>query len=139
MKSSELRIGNLVRINNDLLPETRRETCSVYGVNERFDNEFPDSTGVISLRNIRNTRTYSQFDEFIEPIPLTEEWLLKFGFKDRYDYWKKGGVKMVWSSRIVRTGERLGIRHKKCDHIVYVHQLQNLYFALTGEELIITE
>jgi len=76
----------------------------------------------------------------VKPIPLTEEWLLKFGF-----------VKSKVSSQFDK--EKLTIQianeleyHKKGrvyfnswaileESIKYVHQLQNLYFALTGEEL----
>jgi hypothetical protein len=75
-----------------------------------------------------------------EPIPLTEEWLLKFGF-----------VKSKVSSQFDK--EKLTIQianeleyHKKGrvyfnswaileESIKYVHQLQNLYFALTGKEI----
>lgn len=67
-----------------------------------------------------------------KPIPLTEEWLLKFGFKFKsYGYgdteWKQ------WSfngySLNSFTCNTSGVDVK------YLHQLQNLYFALTGEEL----
>lgn len=71
---------------------------------------------------------------YIKPIPLTEEWLIKLGFvsnpyQDRYeqkeiyiDFDKIKGSLMLWESRsgvVVET----------------VHQLQNLYYALTGTEL----
>ena len=71
--------------------------------------------------------------EEITPIPLTEEWLLKFGFaKDEqtldlfgnYDSWiERNGMELYLKSETMQ---------KK---IEYVHQLQNLYFALTGNEL----
>ena len=71
MKANELRIGNLVKINNELLPETENEIYKVYGVNAKFDLSFPDSSGVVSLNHTKSIRIYSQFDEFINPIPLT--------------------------------------------------------------------
>ena len=72
---------------------------------------------------------------YIKPIPLTEEWLLKFGFK-----------KNLNSNDIIYyilAGECLleyNLTHNFADidlfiDIKYVHQLQNLYFALTNEEL----
>jgi hypothetical protein len=73
---------------------------------------------------------------WINPIPLTEEWLLKFGFvsnpyKDRYETKnfqvecnKTRGFTELWI--------------EGAPHIKHVHQLQNLYFALTNEELILT-
>jgi hypothetical protein len=75
------------------------------------------------------------------PIPLTEEWLLKFGFKPKmieteyYSFWKIGHLgarydKKTHEVEITYIGAFL-------KHIKNVHQLQNLYFALTGEELTI--
>lgn len=77
----------------------------------------------------------SDFDgtnfEICKPIQLTEEWLLKFGFLNRM----KNGICI---------GECIGYYVNFYDakgefvrtlKIEYVHTLQNLYFALTGEEL----
>lgn len=133
MNANELRIGNLVKINNDLLPETKGQVYSVYGINERFDKEFPESKNVVSLRhkshNARYVRTYSQFDEFIEPIPLTDEWLVKFGFEKSYKSFVKGDFTFI-------TNHGLAYKLTIITNLPkYVHQLQNLYFALTGEEL----
>ena len=33
--------------------------------------------------------TFAQFIDFIEPVLLTEEWLLKFGFEKANDSWFK--------------------------------------------------
>lgn len=71
----------------------------------------------------------------MQPIPLTEEWLLKFGFnknklgfysKGRFSYHHEYGWKILenWVKGWVGVAE-----------LKYVHQLQNLYFALTGKEL----
>jgi hypothetical protein len=78
--------------------------------------------------------------EEIQPIPLTEEWLLKFGFeKEKPDYlwWRLNGVTInVFNGEAYKlnTGGYTFYRHFK-----HVHQLQNLYFALTGEELTLKE
>lgn len=67
-------------------------------------------------------------------IPLTEEWLFKIGFKQEYelDEYELNGFKVI----------RINKRYELFNHdfpivIKHVHQLQNLYFALTREELII--
>lgn len=82
-------------------------------------------------------------------IPLTEEWLLKFGFEEdpsnnffsfylsdydenefsrqRMDYWFRDEFSAAELCRA-------GVCFKRVK-IQYVHQLQNLYHALTGEEL----
>lgn len=89
-------------------------------------------------------------NERYKPIELTEEWLIKLGFNcvdvinrgytitlnpyvKKYLYCSKDGTialvdKMPAFKEVI-------IMNK----IQYVHQLQNLYFALTGEELKITE
>ena len=89
---------------------------------------------------------------WFEPIPLTEEWLLKFGFeykKNNYthnyrrvdleglylDYWVViRHDPASWYKLAHDIGKIIA-----ADKIWYVHQLQNLYFALTGEELTIKE
>ena len=78
------------------------------------------------------------------PIPLTEEWLLRFGFKndpDGYDECMNG-----WSIRggkwMLRGDPKNGLYciDNDFDHkIHYVHQLQNLFHSLSGEELTIKE
>ena len=134
MKATELRIGNLVKINNELLPETKNEIYKVYGLNAKFDLSFPDSSGVISLNDTKSIRIYSQFDEFIKPIPLTEEWLLRLGFESTNTYYfSKCNLHLQGDIR----GFHLVISRIDGIKVKYVHQLQNLYFALTGEELTI--
>ena len=69
----------------------------------------------------------------IEPIPLTEEWLFKLNFiNDRVlEFYRND----ITDSTIIIDYNficLLGYSHVK---LKYVHQLQNLFFALTGEEL----
>jgi hypothetical protein len=113
MKATELRLMNLIynKQGNTVYVNTNHLTILLYGI----ENEF-------------------------KPIPLTEEWLLKFGFK-----WKgliaKGryltlftpcGKAIVYKeSHFIFTGVTIEVQTN------YVHQLQNLYFALTGKELIL--
>ncbi len=70
--------------------------------------------------------------EYIEPIPLTEEWLLKFGFvyNDTWGRYFKGHEELrkeINGFCYFLNGSWL--------FVDYVHKLQNLYFALTNEEL----
>ena len=77
--------------------------------------------------------------QHIEPIELAEEWLEKFGFKFSGSGWcKKDGF--LFNCRltefgldviVIIKGTHKGI-NKSCK---YVHQFQNLCFALTKEEL----
>lgn len=81
--------------------------------------------------------TWIEIEEF-EGIPLTEEWLLKFGFSGALYYFKSG---FEFSLKKQSDGFVMIINdYEECwPEIQYVHQLQNLYFALTGEELTIKE
>lgn len=83
-----------------------------------------------------------------KPIPLTEEWLLRFGFELE----KTGTMSVEWPIKAIiketywgqvhpnvnikQVGECFFIRLDVVNNqIHYVHQLQNLYLALTGNEL----
>lgn len=78
------------------------------------------------------------------PIPLTEEWMLKLGFeKVNGGLFKRHTDSETTLDWDCLTGLYLmgddGKEIKEFDHIEYVHQLQNLYHALTSEELTIKE
>jgi hypothetical protein len=75
----------------------------------------------------------------LKPIPLTEEWLLKFGFERRP--WGLIINGLLFRDNIKNPCEvlTLEIGNGFRTEVKYVHQLQNLYFSLTGEELIIKE
>ena len=82
-------------------------------------------------------------DDNYSPIPLTTEILEKAGFEKDEDYTTHEG-KMYVSFNLPdgTTIDKLGdndFEYHVWDnyekHIKYLHQLQNLYFALTGEEL----
>lgn len=66
------------------------------------------------------------------PITLTDEWLVKFGFE-------KDGQGFV--NKIILYGENdfrynaSFFEYHSLISVKYVHQLQNLFFALLGEEL----
>jgi len=80
-----------------------------------------------------------------EPIPLTEEWLVRFGFeKDDtgvdifdQDYYKWYQKEFPIIGVLCQSSDNLYLFDENTDtlRISFVHQLQNLYFALTGTEL----
>jgi hypothetical protein len=88
-----------------------------------------------------------------EPVPLTEEWLIKFGFVAyaKHCNYTELCIKSDNPSKhiVVRIGLQIKyftvFNHSECDFtemqylttLHYVHQLQNLYFALTQKELTI--
>lgn len=80
---------------------------------------------------------------YCNPIPITEEILLKCGFK-KHIFLNSFGVKengyrifsftirkSEWNDEYFLMYDWVGGNIE----IKYIHQLQNLYFALTGEEL----
>jgi hypothetical protein len=67
------------------------------------------------------------------PIFLTEEWLERFGFEkiggwDDYEAYILNEVEIT-------INENVPFKNYLDKEIKHVHQLQNLYFALTGQEL----
>lgn len=135
MKAEDLRIGNYV---NRL------------GYDFYNDSIFPDGTKELETVNINILRSILNGNDDLtqgcyKPIPLTEEWLLNFGFVKeiigvkKFVYLNHDKLRILFVDGKIETGI-LGvsqyhfIRHK----LEFVHQLQNLYFALTGEELTIT-
>ena len=69
---------------------------------------------------------------WVKPIQLTEEWLLKFSFEHREFSFDKGSF---FLSKRKGKNEYLYQAHTNRFQVKYVHQLQNLYFSLTGREL----
>lgn len=79
--------------------------------------------------------------ELIEPIPLTPEVLLKCGWEDK-GYYQNGRFRASFLNdgslkiSLPTNGDDSGIMRYYFDtYPKYLHQLQNLYFALTQTEL----
>jgi len=73
------------------------------------------------------------------PAPLTSDWLVKLGFvsdNDKYDPIYENGHVSLMGSGIINDWI---LRHDSHGivNIQYLHQLQNGFFIITGEELII--
>ena len=127
IKVNELRVGNIINRGDYI---SRVIQISAIGA-------------ISELHIISKPLNYEgeRFVELIaEPVPLTEEWLLKFGFKDNdgeltllIDNLLYIGWVDDYAQLITEEGFTCG------QNINHVHQLQNLYFALTNEELTIKE
>lgn len=121
---TELRIGNWVNFS--------RIPTQIEGISRRIR---PDC-GYFEIVGISNP----QKGIHITPIPLTEDWLINFGFKKSIQgtaFFRNLKVyNHLFEPYIVNhKGWHLSLRAKKVAKLEYVHQLQNLYFAITGEEL----
>lgn len=139
----ELRIGNLVTINNyRAWPDLKDIPLTVIELSTKMDEYeeelFPKSKGTITLKG--DNETYNQFSQFVEPIELTEEWMLKFGFENKLgDYaFSLSGVSFF---TLIQDSD--GFMLSKFETYIitvkYVHQLQNLFHSLCVEELTIKE
>lgn len=125
INARELRIGNLVY----------SKTSIGY-----------DPAGVIKVRQIKEDGINPWQDmgasgigkcEDIEPISLTPDWLERFGFKEESTYFERQE-----SPAFVFIKDRDGLPYIGIvvrTYAKYVHQLQNIVFVLTGEELTIKE
>ena len=122
MNTKELRIGNMVQYTND-------ERVFVNLIGKTLEITAAD---ILSIYN-DNIQ--------VEPILLAEEWLIKFGFKrvqeDKYGCHYENQECWVYLSHggfdveVITDDERFNLLRT----YKYVHQLQNLYFAITGKEL----
>ena len=124
MKANEVRLNNYVIYDN--------EVYQIDTIAEVFPTLKTDKfgIGVVDWNNIK-------------PIPLTEEWLIKFGFiKINNDFYIKrinniDGFKLLpTTSNGLHNGMYVMCNYS--DHSVIinnVHHLQNLFFAITQKEL----
>jgi hypothetical protein len=122
MNAKELRIGNWIKF-----------------------NDTPIANGCYKVLAIQESLIVAKnggaaYPNEIKPIPLTEEWLIKFGFElcdnTKYNIWSNEHFVIT---DILMQGDSFlwFIKEDESLNLNYVHQLQNLYFALTCEELTI--
>lgn len=132
IQPNDLRIGNLV---SDEWFDSFKQFILVCDINARGINlEITDDGNYSELAQHFITPDY----EFckLRGIPLTQEILLKVGFHKKYpfldliiahDFWL---ISFESKISIQLAGNNISL-----GSIKYLHQLQNLYFALTGQEL----
>lgn len=127
----DLRIGNLVLICGKITTVTGVDE---YGVNPDF-----------CQGNMRYGYDFeTPYDDTLEGISFTEEWLVKFGWVwneecKSYEKYPNGDARMNLQYRPVNSIYTMFNHVNKAliaERIFYVHSLQNLHFALTNKELI---
>lgn len=148
MKINELRVGNLIEFCNGITkPEITKVDVRFFSsfAGGRASNEFKDD---------------EEISGYYKGIPLTEDWLKRFGFEQgEYGWFRKRFhtdnmmTTEVEEFSINVESNRAGISfvgYIDCDfkkpsnvyfskEILYVHTLQNAYYAVAGEELTLKE
>jgi len=117
MEARELRIGNWV---------------------ESDGNQFQIDAGWFA-----NYHCNMSLSQNTNPIPLTEEWLVKLGFNYGGIWIELMGLmscgRILQHKGMGAKSTAFYINEQFIANIQYLHELQNLYFALTGTELEITK
>ena len=130
MRASELRIGNWVD-------------------NAGTPRQIEDAEELLDVETFKQFGTYS-------PLPLTSEWLERFGFalvKEspfeglKMKYWVNNRVCLFFNESEPFNTYLLGFADQRFgkysvvtgDWIYHVHTLQNAFYAFTGTELTIKE
>ena len=130
MKATELRIGNYIKL--------------------MLNHEDYETIQVTSDELVMVDKKQADY----EPLRLTEDWLLKHGFSVKnFDYSIPiSECKVVWltlipqdeectaySVCVTQTDEDEEDQNVFLSDISYVHQLQNLYYAMANKELVLKE
>jgi hypothetical protein len=147
IKANELRSGNIFTADNE------PGVCTVKGwddagiiVGSHYESSRKSGAEPHGNAEAIQVKRYISFDR-AHPIQITPEWLETCGFEvkdlgnDEYYYsmdWKDG-TRLDFID-IVSDGDGFRLAINENEYVLgrrfhYVHQLQTLYFALTGEEL----
>lgn len=117
MNRNELRIGNIARVAN----LTGKVTDLHSNPDEIYFDFSPD---------------YEYSPSVVHPIPLTDEWLVKLGHTDENKHTFFGFFGLLKQGDLYHlcylSDQCLTVFAKK---FKYVHQVQNFYHELKGEEL----
>jgi hypothetical protein len=132
MKPTELSIGNLVCYNGEVV---KVEQITKYKIGYHTK---PNETRM----------NYARLCE-IEPIPITEEWLLKIGFilPEHQEFYvmcringKDNSIRLtryfdLWKVEIFASHSEVVMHELTINGLRFVHELQNAYYFTVHEEL----
>lgn len=119
INAKELRIGNLIGFGEKYFQVHEIQEKCFYVLGEKG----------VELKN-----TVAE----LRPIPLTEKWLVKFGFEktnesEEVEWYRLNNFEIAIHEEDNQV--YFVFQHMVLRFIKSVHQLQNLYFSLTGSEL----
>jgi len=123
----DLRLGNLV-----------------YGVSDRIEEVIGLAEGVVTttLVKLREATFICEQDD-VNGIELNEEWLIRLGFRKVGGSYFMGCIEVFLSDKGINVSLEFdstvtGSYSREVD-IEFVHQIQNLVYALDKEELILKD
>lgn len=127
LKETELRLGNLIEV-----------SCP-HSELKQFKEKTIEKCNIHHLEDIDNENISWMY----EPIVITQDLLLKFGFKTQQDDFlykvlKRKGTRLEINMKqklICLTHKSFPMDVVHLPYIKYVHKLQNLWYSLTDEEL----
>jgi hypothetical protein len=131
MDIKELRIENYVSVPHYQGGRVSKKICNLY-----YDPNTNEQK--IAVMYYSQEMFYANYEiSQVEPVPLTPELLETAGFEASFHGYKKDGFLFaLWH---YKDTDGYLVQYNQTEHEVtiihYVHQLQNLYFALTGKEL----
>ncbi len=128
---TELRIGNIIYPNHEIA-KFKGETVKVVSVCE---------SGIIETTSFfyQGAGCAGTTSDNAFGVEITPEILEKFGFVKKDNGWFKLNICKdyinLYFESLAKAELSISGLGMKMPHIQYLHQLQNLYFDLTGEEL----
>lgn len=125
METSELRLGNWIEFRPD---HTHRRYIDVSQINK---GSIGNKTTLYETSDPRYPLEMKElFSQYLFPIPLTVEIIQKCGFEVH-----NNGIKTYYNPLMELDHDFNLMNYESNVRIRFVHQLQNIYFALTNQEL----
>lgn len=132
MNASELRIGNIVRFGSD---DNYQEVIIIDGRNNTVHLDGKIQSGAVIFSDL----LVDIAD--VQPIPITSEWLEQLGLEPQLglfpsEYYLYGGIGLreeIGDGYVLMyygPEETIDI-----NEVYFIHHLQNIYHAVSGEEL----
>ncbi len=132
IKGKDLRLGNLVKDRGEKVIRIDFLGHIQDGYNTKFGQlVFLEGTEVHPM---------TEYSDYAIPIQITDEWIIRFGFERQDNSWKRLCICNDWTylywERLAGFELSVNKHSIMLPKILYVHQLQNFYYSLTGEELV---
>jgi len=127
ISKNDFRVGNFFNgtYENEINNKIETVVCEILGYDPFSDYYWVENKeGIVDFRNFQK-------------IHLTKKWLLKFGFtQEENGKFFKNDILSISIGECFYVFSNLGSGEARIkSNLKYVHELQNLYFGLTGHEL----